>query len=107
MLLARVIGHVVSTKKDAAMQGRKLLLLRPLVVDEASPTELRPGANTIVAVDALGAGQGETVLFCQGSSARQAAGMQSLPVDAVIVGLVDTVDVLGRTVFPPVKPAAK
>jgi ethanolamine utilization protein EutN len=107
MLLARVIGHVVSTKKDAAMQGRKLLLLRPLVVDEANPTELRPGSSTVVAVDALGAGQGETVLFCQGSSARQAAGMQSLPVDAVIVGLVDTVDVLGRTVFPPVKPAAK
>ncbi len=107
MLLARVIGHVVSTKKDEAMQGRKLLLLRPLLVDEANPTQFRPGANTIVAVDSLGAGQGETVLFCQGSSARQAAGMQTLPVDAVVVGIVDAVDVLNRTIYPEAKPAKK
>jgi ethanolamine utilization protein EutN len=107
MLLARVIGHVVSTKKDEAMQGRKLLLLRPLLVDEAHPTQLRPGASTIVAVDSLGAGQGETVLFCQGSSARQAAGMQTLPVDAVVVGIVDAVDVLNRPIYPEATAAKK
>jgi ethanolamine utilization protein EutN len=107
MLLARVIGNVVSTKKDEAMQGRKLLLLRPLLVDEANPTQFRPGASTVVAVDSLGAGQGETVLFCQGSSARQAAGMQTLPVDAVVVGIVDAVDVLNRTIYPAAKPAKK
>ncbi|HEY0945034.1 MAG TPA: EutN/CcmL family microcompartment protein [Opitutaceae bacterium] len=101
MFLARVIGSVVATKKDAAMTGRKLLLLRPLVVDEASPDRLRPGSNTVVAVDALGAGAGELVLFCQGSSARQAAGMKTLPVDAVVIGIVDTVDVLGRRAYPP------
>lgn len=105
MLLARVIGHVVSTQKDAALQGRKLLLLRPLVVDEANPRQFRPAANTVVAVDSLGAGQGETVLFCQGSSARQAAGMQTAPVDAVITGIVDAVDVLDRTIYPAAKPA--
>ena len=100
MFLARVIGSVVATKKDAAMTGRKLLLLRPLLIDEASPDRFRPGTNTIVAVDALGAGADEVVLFCQGSSARQASGMKSLPVDAVIVGIVDTVDVLNHKIYP-------
>lgn len=101
MFLARVIGSVVATKKDAAMTGRKLLLLRPLVVDEADPSRLRAGSNTIVAVDALGAGADEMVLFCQGSSARQAAGMKALPVDAVVIGIVDRVDVLNQKVYPP------
>ena len=96
MFLARVIGAVVSTKKDEAMRGRKLLLLRPMLVDEADPAKFRPGVNTVVAVDSLGAGVNDLVLFCQGSSARQAAGMKSLPVDAVVVGLVDTVEVLGK-----------
>lgn len=103
MLLARVIGTVVSTKKDEGMSGRKLLLLRPLVVDDTAGAALKPAAHTVVAVDTLGAGEGETVLFCQGSSSRQAAGMQALPVDAVITGIVDSVDVAGRTVFPPAK----
>jgi ethanolamine utilization protein EutN len=101
MFLARVIGSVVATKKDAAMTGRKLLLLRPLLIDEANPDRFRPGTNTIVAVDALGAGADEVVLFCQGSSARQAAGMKTLPVDAVVIGIVDTVDVLNRKIYPP------
>ncbi len=98
MFLARVIGAVVSTKKDEAMRGRKLLLLRPMLVDEADPAQFRPGANTIVAVDTLGAGSGDLVLFCQGSSARQATGMKSLPIDAAVVGLVDTVEVLGKRI---------
>lgn len=98
MFLARVIGSVVSTKKDEAMRGRKLLLLRPMLVDEANPAQYRAGANTIVAVDALGAGTGDLVLFCQGSSARQAGGMKSLPIDAAVVGLVDSVEVLGKRI---------
>jgi ethanolamine utilization protein EutN len=100
MQLARVIGTVVATKKEEAMQGRKLLLLRPLLVDEANPPRLRDGAGTVVATDSLGAGPGETVLFCQGSSARQAAGLQTVPVDAVVVGIVDTVEVRHRQVYP-------
>ena len=99
MFLARVEGLVVCTKKDPGMSGRKLLLLRPQLVDEKDPTRFRPGANTIVAVDSVGAGQGEWVMFCQGSSARLAPGMKEAPVDAVIIGIVDSVDVLGREVY--------
>src|SRR5689334_1622711 len=100
MLLARVIGKVVSTKKDEAMKGQKLRLLRPRVVDGSDSAQLREGSNTVVAVDNLGAGTGETVLLCQGSSARQASGMLKLPVDAVVVGIVDAVDVQKGTIYP-------
>jgi ethanolamine utilization protein EutN len=99
MFLARVEGSVVSTKKEASMNGRKLLLLRPQLVDEKDPTKFRPGANTIVAVDTVGAGIGEMVMFCQGSSARLAAGMKEAPVDAVVIGIVDSVDVLGKQIY--------
>jgi ethanolamine utilization protein EutN len=99
MFLARVEGSIVSTKKDASMNGRKLLLLRPQLVDDKDPTQFRPGTNTIVAVDSVGAGIGEMVLFCQGSSARLAPNLKDAPVDAVVIGIVDTVDVLGREIF--------
>jgi ethanolamine utilization protein EutN len=99
MFLARVEGSVVSTKKDASMNGRKLLLLRPQLVDDKDPTRFRPGTNTIVAVDSVGAGIGEMVMFCQGSSARLAPNLKDAPVDAVVIGIVDTVDVLGREIF--------
>ena len=99
MFLARVEGSVVATKKDPNMSGRKLLLLRPQLVDDKDPTKFRPGANTIVSVDTLGAGIGELVLFCQGSSARLAGGMKDAPVDAVIIGIVDCVDVLGKQIY--------
>ena len=99
MFLARVEGAVVATKKDASMVGRKLLLLRPQLVDEKDPTRFRPGSNTIIAVDSVGAGIGELVLFCQGSSARLAPNLKEAPVDAVIIGIVDSVDVLGKEIF--------
>ena len=99
MFLAKVEGSVVSTKKDASMNGRKLLLLRPQLLDDKDPTKFRPGMNTIVAVDSLGAGIGEMVLFCQGSSARLAPGLKEAPVDAVVIGIVDTVDVLGKAIY--------
>ena len=99
MFLAKVEGSVVATKKEAAMNGRKLLLLRPQLVDEKDPSKFRPGANTIVAVDSVGAGIGEMVLFCQGSSARLAPGLKDAPVDAVVIGIVDTVDVLGKPIY--------
>ena len=99
MFLAKVEGSVVATKKDPNMSGRKLLLLRPQLVDEKDPSKFRPGANTIVAVDCLGAGIGEMVLFTQGSSARLAPGMKDAPVDAVIIGIVDVVDVLGKQIY--------
>jgi ethanolamine utilization protein EutN len=99
MFLARVEGSVVSTKKEAAMNGRKLLLLRPQLVDEKDPTKFRPGQNTIVAVDSVGAGINELVMFCQGSSARLAAGLKDAPIDAVVIGIVDSVDVLGKEIY--------
>src|ERR1700721_1657053 len=99
MFLAKVEGAIVATKKDPNMSGRKLLLLRPQLVDEKDPTKFRPAASTIVAVDSLGCGEGEMVLFCQGSSARLATGMKEAPVDAVIIGVVDNVDVFGKEIF--------
>ncbi len=99
MFLARVEGSVVATKKDPSMSGRKLLLVRPQLVDEKDPTKFRPGANTIVAVDSVGAGIGELVMFCQGSSARLAPNLKDAPVDAVIIGIVDVVDVLGKQIY--------
>jgi len=99
MFLAKVEGAVVATKKDPAMDGRKLLLLRPQLVDDKDPTKFRNGMNTIVAVDSVGAGVGEMVLFCQGSSARLAASLKEAPVDAVIIGIVDVVDVLGKQIY--------
>src|SRR3989441_12392503 len=99
MFLALVEGSVVATKKDASMNGRKLLLLRPQLVDDKDPTQFRPGVNTIVAVDSVGAGIGELVMVCQGSSARLAPNLKDSPVDAVIIGIVDTVDVLGKEIY--------
>jgi ethanolamine utilization protein EutN len=99
MFLARVEGSVVATKKDPSLSGRKLLLVRPQLVDEKDPTKFRPGVNTIVALDSVGAGIGELVLFCHGSSARLAPDLKDTPVDAVIIGIVDTVDVLGKEVY--------
>ena len=81
------------------MSGRKLLLLRPQLVDDKDPTKFRSGANTIVAVDSLGAGVGELVMFCQGSSARLAPNLKDAPVDAVIIGIVDSVDVFGNQIY--------
>ena len=99
MFLAKVEGSVVATKKDPKMVGRKLLILRPMLVDDKDHTKLRPGVNTLIEVDSGGAGTGEMVMFCQGSSARLANGLKDAPVDAVIVGIVDTVDVEGKVVF--------
>src|SRR6267143_3410400 len=99
MFLARIQGSVVATKKVPSMSGRKLLLLRPQLVDDKDPTKFRPGMNTIIAVDSVGAGIGELVMFCQGSSARLAPNLKDAPVDAVIIGIVDTVDVLGKEIY--------
>jgi ethanolamine utilization protein EutN len=81
------------------MSGRKLLVLRPQLVDDKDPTKFRAGSNTIIAVDSVGAGIGELVLFCQGSSARLAPNLKEAPVDAVIIGIVDAVDVLGKEIY--------
>jgi ethanolamine utilization protein EutN len=87
MLLAKVVGTVVATRKDERLLSTKLLIVRP--VDPAGKLE----GNYLVAVDTVDAGFGETVLIVSGSSARMAAGMKDCPVDAAIVGIIDQIDV--------------
>ena len=98
MILAKVEGSVVATKKNAKMTGTKFLVVRPLVIDSPSAKELRPGQTTLVASDSLGAGEGDCVLVVQGSSARLAADDKDSPVDAVVIGIVDAVD-LGKRIL--------
>jgi microcompartment protein CcmK/EutM len=83
MILARVVGTVVATRKDPRLEGKKLLVLKPV-----SP-EGKPEAGYVVAVDTVGAGYKELVLAVSGSSARMAEGCADRPVDTVIVGIVD------------------
>ncbi len=99
MYLGKVIGSVVATKKDEAMKGHKLLMVRPLLVDENKPSQLNPSSNTIICVDTLGAGEGELVMLAQGGSARKAEGLGPLPIDAAIIGLVDAVNILGEQAY--------
>jgi ethanolamine utilization protein EutN len=93
MFLAKVTGALVATQKVEAMRGYKLLLVEPLRVDPAERKSLVGTGRTFVAVDALGAGVGEVVLLTQGSSARMTPETKNMPVDAVIVGIVDQVHV--------------
>jgi ethanolamine utilization protein EutN len=99
MILARVEGSVVATKKNPKMLGSKFLVVRPLVLDSPDAKEFRNGTSTVIATDSLGAGEGEVVLVVQGSSARLASDDKDSPVDAVVVGIVDTVDLKKRKIY--------
>ncbi|MGO9862431.1 MAG: EutN/CcmL family microcompartment protein [Terriglobales bacterium] len=98
MFIAKVIGTVVATQKNPKFHGMKLLLIQPYINKEH---KLQVSGSSVVAVDSVGAGIGECVLFTQGSSARLTAATKDAPVDAVIVGIVDNVEVEGRTVEKP------
>ena len=87
MLLAKVVGTVVATRKDERLESAKLLVSRPI-----DPSGKAEGAY-LVAVDTVDAGVGETVLIVSGSSARMAAGLKDCPVDAAIIGVIDSIDV--------------
>ena len=89
MLLVKIVGTVVATRKDPRLVSNKLLLARP--VDPRGKAE----GGYLVAVDTVDAGVGEMVLIVSGSSARMATGMKDNPVDAVIVGIVDEVTIAG------------
>ncbi|NOT35733.1 MAG: EutN/CcmL family microcompartment protein [Candidatus Eisenbacteria bacterium] len=93
MILAQVLGTVVSTRKDRGLVGLKLMLCREL------DATLKPLGNYVVAVDAVGAGTDEVVLVASGSSARLTEASKDKPVDAVITGIVDVVEVGGRDVY--------
>ena len=99
MFLAKVTGSVVSTQKVQQMTGQKLLVVEPLRVDEKNKKSLKGTGRTFICVDTVGAGEGETVLIVQGSSARFTEGNKTLPIDAAIIGIVDSVDSHGNTVF--------
>jgi len=112
MFLARVKGHIVATTKDPAIQGQKLLVVEPLKVDYADGRAAAAGGasssggggtfdvtgRAIIAMDHLGAGEGQLVLIVQGSSARMANGMNKTPTDAVVIGIVDEAIVDGKPI---------
>ncbi len=87
MLLGQVIGTVWATRKDEQLVGFKFLIVREIDLDG------EPQDNYVVAADSVGAGEGETVLVAQGSSGRQTALTQGKPIDAVIMAIVDRLDV--------------
>jgi microcompartment protein CcmK/EutM len=93
MLIARVIGTTISTIKDEKLSGRKLLIVRQ--TDETG----EPVGKPFVAVDTVDAGAGDLVLTCAGSSARQTAITKDTPVDAVVMAVIDSLEVSGKVVF--------
>jgi ethanolamine utilization protein EutN len=98
MFIAKVKGNVVTTQKVESMTGRKLLIVEPLRADEKTKT-LMPTGRCFVAVDSLGAGTDDLVLITQGSSARMTGFTSDAPVDCVVIGIVDDIDVLGSSVY--------
>ena len=86
MILAKIVGTVVATRKDPRLVSSKLMVAR--AIDPRG----QPDGHYLVAVDTVDAGVGETVLIVSGSSARMASGMKDCPVDAAIVGIIDAVD---------------
>ncbi len=94
MVLARVVGSVVSTAKEARLEGIKLLLLEKIDVKT-----LEGKKDYVVAMDAVGAGEGEIVFFVGGSSSRQTDITAGKPSDATIIGIVDSYDMSGKIVY--------
>lgn len=90
MLIGKVVGTVVATRKDEKMEGLKFLVLKQVDV------EAREGSGYVVAVDAMGAGVGEYVLYASGSSARQTLVTDKRPCDAVIMAIIDQWEVDGE-----------
>ena len=90
MHLGRVVGTLVASRKEPLMEGMKLLIVRQLDADNAET------GGYVVAVDAVGAGEGEIVLYASGSSARQTETTRDRPVDAVVMAIVDSWDVGGE-----------
>ena len=103
MFLARVTGHVTASVKDKVLLGQKLFIVEPLNVkygeDGKTPASLGNTGRAIVAIDAVGAGEGQLVLIVQGSSARMTEQTKNLPADAVIVGIIDSATYAGKTFF--------
>lgn len=99
MFIAKVTGSVVATQKVEKMVGRKLMIVEPYRLDDNERNRLIATGRTFVAVDTVGAGEGEFVLITQGSSARLTPETKDLPIDTVIIGIVDAVHVDRSCVF--------
>ena len=93
MLIGKVVGTVVSARKDSKIEGLKLLVVRQLDIRG------RGGSSYVVAADSVGAGTGEVVLYATGSSARQTAVTDRKPIDAVVMAIVDTWDIGGEVQY--------
>ena len=99
MFIAKVTGSVVSTQKVESLVGYKLLVVEPYRLEPKKRKSLATTGRTFVAVDTLGAGAGDYVLLTQGSSARLTEETRQLPIDAVVVGIVDQVRVDADCVY--------
>lgn len=99
MFVAKVAGFVVATEKVDTMRGQKLLVVEPYRLDSAKREQLITTGRTFVAVDTLGAGVGDFVLIVQGSSARFTPETKQLPIDCVVIGIVDSVSIEKKTVY--------
>ena len=99
MFIGKIVGSVVATQKTEAMRGSKLMMIEPYVVDPKTRDRLITTSRSLVAVDVVGAGEGQFVLAVQGSSARMTPETKPLPVDCTIIGVIDSV-ILQRTSLP-------
>jgi len=93
LLIGEVVGTVVATRKEERLSGLKLQIVKIIDMD------LKPTGQFLIVADAVGAGQGETVLCAQGSSARLTDKTRDCPIDAVIIGIVDTIEIEGDLIF--------
>jgi len=99
MFIAKVIGSLVATQKAESMHGCKLLIVEPYRLEAEQRSCLVTTGRTFVTVDMLGAGEGQFVLITQGSSARLTPETKDLPIDTLVVGIVDTVHVDQKCIF--------
>lgn len=99
MFIGRVTGSVVSTQKIPSVVGKKLLLVDALAVKGENPGQLVSTGRCAVAIDTLGAGEGELVLVTQGSSARLTEETRNCPTDAVVIGIIDAIQVGTRELY--------
>jgi microcompartment protein CcmK/EutM len=99
MFVARVTGSIVSTENVDSMRGQILLIVDPYRLDQQGRDKLTTTGRTFVAVDMLGAGMDDFVLIVQGSSARFTPETQKLPIDCVVIGIVDSVNIEKKQVY--------
>jgi ethanolamine utilization protein EutN len=99
MFVAKVTGSLVATQKVDSIVGYKLLIVEPYRLEAKQRKSLTTTGRTFVAVDTLGAGEGEFVLITQGSSARLTPETKNMPIDTVIVGIIDRVQVGQQSVY--------